>query len=60
MSDSRRGKKANTDKNPQARQDFLAGKKIGRPKQRFVPNLDPPFNQLGPMVGTWEKVKANA
>ena len=56
MSDSRRGKKTNTDKNPQARQDFLAGKKIGRPKQRFVPNLDPPFNQLDPKGGTWEKM----
>ena len=60
MSDSRRGKKTNTDKNPQARQDCLAGKKIGRPKQRFVPDPDPMSQFAIPKGGTWEKVKTNA
>ena len=33
---TRRGKKINPEKNYAAAKDFAAGKKIGRPKQRFV------------------------
>lgn len=31
-----RGKKLNTDKNARSAEDFAKGKKIGRPKQRWV------------------------
>jgi hypothetical protein len=51
----RRGKKTNQVKNYVAAKDFAEGKKIGRPKQRWVPFK---FDPVGGPNGYWEKVKS--
>jgi hypothetical protein len=51
----RRGKKTNHNKNFVAAKDFAAGKKVGRPKQRWVPARF--VEQTGePVGGYWEKI----
>lgn len=42
-------------KNPQARDEFRAGKKLGRKKQVYV--YDNGHSWSGPGQGHWEKVK---
>ena len=49
-----RGKKENNNKNYQAAEDFRKGKKIGRPKQHWVPVAG---DRPGQTEGYWEKVK---
>lgn len=55
MSDSRRGKKTNTNKNWQSRAAWMEGKKLGRRKQIWVPETF--VEHTGqPVDGHWEKV----
>lgn len=49
-----RGKKTSYDKNARAAEDFQKGKKIGRPKQRWVPVAG---DRPGQTEGYWEKLK---
>jgi hypothetical protein len=57
---SRRGKKINPAKNAGSARDFEAGKRIGRPKQVWVWDVEPKPNS--PIIrevkglGHWEKV----
>lgn len=51
---SGRGKKLSYDKNDQAARDFTTGKKLGRPKQKWVPIAG---GRPGQTEGYWEKVK---
>jgi hypothetical protein len=59
---SRRGKKINPAKNEASARDFAAGKKIGRPKQRWMWDIEPlvtashPVQIIHPGNGHWEKV----
>ena len=54
------GRKTNNDKNPQAREEWMKGKKIGRPKQIWVEHEEINIEEilgLKPLVnGHWEKV----
>lgn len=51
-----RGKKTNYDKNRQSANEFQQGKKLGRPKQVWVPVRF--VEHTGePVGGYWEKVK---
>ena len=47
-----RGKKLNQVKNERAHAEWMAGKKLGRHKQRWMWDMD----GQRPMVGHWEKV----
>ena len=51
-----RGKKLNQAKNPRAHDEWMQGKKIGRPKQKFVD--EPSMSDVlgGFRGGRWEKV----
>jgi hypothetical protein len=53
MANTRRGKKINPAKNNIAAKDFAEGKKIGRPKQEWVPWK---FDPVGGPTGYWRKV----
>jgi hypothetical protein len=56
MANTRRGKKVNQTKNYVAAKDFAEGKKIGRPKQVWVPATF--VEHTGqPVDGHWEKVQ---
>lgn len=54
-----RGKKTNYDKNARAAEDFAKGKRIGRPKQVFIPATEPTMEMVlfGYNGGHWEKVR---
>jgi hypothetical protein len=55
MANTRRGKKINQTKNYVSAKDFADGKKIGRPKQRWVPVAF--VEHTGqPFGGYWEKI----
>ncbi len=57
MSDSRRGKKQNTNKSYAARTEWMLGKKIGRRKQVWIWDREPATTENGlPGIGHWEKI----
>lgn len=49
-----RGKKLSYDKDARAHDEWMAGKKLGRPKQVWVD--DTPTKLIGESEGHWEKV----
>lgn len=49
--------KDNSRKLPQNHEEWMAGKKIGRPKQRYVYNNGVGWSGIG--EGHWEKVASN-
>lgn len=56
-----RATKDNSGKHPQQAEEFREGKKIGRPKQRWIWDIEP-TDTLHPEfvaggIGHWEKVK---
>jgi hypothetical protein len=59
-----RGKKINPVKNYVAAKDFAAGKRVGRPRQIWVWDVEPlvtashPVQIIEPGKGHWEKVNA--
>jgi hypothetical protein len=61
---TRRGKKINPAKNAGSARDFAAGKKIGRPAQQWVWDVEPVIitthegkqQTIKPGSGHWEKV----
>jgi hypothetical protein len=59
---TRRGKKINPAKNDGSARDFAAGKKIGRPKQVWIWDVQPcvtashPVQVIDAGKGHWEKV----
>ena len=65
---SRRGPKINKDKNPMAREEFIARQRANRPKQRYVVTgvpgaqrlIEEQFGVPDELAGGyWEKVPAN-
>jgi hypothetical protein len=58
MSDSRRGKKQNGNKSYAARNEWMAGKKIGRKKQQWVWDNEAKWGTVDNVqpVGHWEKI----
>ena len=57
MSDSRRGKKQNSNKSYAARTEWMLGKKIGRRKQVWIWDREPAATEKGlPGIGHWEKI----
>jgi len=57
---TRRGRKVNPAKNDGSARDFEAGKKLGRPKQKWVVNDTPVTGKHDQQPeGRWEKVTAN-
>ena len=58
MSDSRRGKKQNSNKSYAARVEWLQGKKIGRRKQQWIWDNEAEWGTVDNVqpVGHWEKI----
>lgn len=57
MATTRRGAKINPTKNSQAHREWIEGKRLGRPKQKWVPEAkDSMAYVMGETTGQWVKV----